>query len=243
MDQQKIGKFILEERKKKGYTQKQLADKLSISDKTVSKWENGNGIPDISLLLPLCEEFGISVNELLSGECLTDTEYKQKAEENIMKLVQNAQTATYRPIISLWKMCFRICFFVALTLLIITMLSFFLVADITAPWLINCLVWTVLGCIAKIVSEMEYTKLKKLKKSGICTEAQITKLLPSALFRVGNYVTCRIQCTSSIEGQSVAFQSGYVLLTHFDTKENLKAVVYYDAKNTQNYCVELLKTD
>ena len=64
MDQAKIGKFIADERKKKNYTQRQLSDILGISDKTVSKWECGNGFPDVSLLLPLCNELNITVNEL-----------------------------------------------------------------------------------------------------------------------------------------------------------------------------------
>lgn len=68
MNQIKIGKFIAEERKVKKYTQRELADKLSISDKTISKWERGNGFPEVSLLLPLCNELEITVNELLSGE-------------------------------------------------------------------------------------------------------------------------------------------------------------------------------
>ena len=87
MDQIKSGKLIAEERKKQGLTQKQLADKLNISDKTVSKWECGNGFPELSLITPLCSELDISVNELLSGERITDEEYKEKAEENIMKFI------------------------------------------------------------------------------------------------------------------------------------------------------------
>jgi len=100
MDQIKTGKFIAEERKKKSYTQKQLAELLGISDKTVSKWETGNGFPEISLLLPLCNELGISVNELLSGERVSDTNYKQKAEENMVNLVQEAQESKKKIILS-----------------------------------------------------------------------------------------------------------------------------------------------
>lgn len=91
MDQIKIGKFIAEERKAKKYTQRQLADKLSISDKTISKWERGNGFPEVSLLLPLCNELEITVNELLSGERLQEMDYKMKAEENMVNLVKEAQ--------------------------------------------------------------------------------------------------------------------------------------------------------
>lgn len=91
MDQIKIGKFIAEERKAKKYTQRELADKLSISDKTISKWERGNGFPEVSLLLPLCNELEITVNELLSGERLQAMDYKKKAEENMVNLVREAQ--------------------------------------------------------------------------------------------------------------------------------------------------------
>ncbi len=91
MDQIRIGKFIAAERKAKGLTQQRLADALGISNKTVSKWETGSGLPEISLLMPLCEELAISVNELLSGQRLTETEFGQKAEENIMDLLRERE--------------------------------------------------------------------------------------------------------------------------------------------------------
>ena len=91
MDQIKIGKFIADERKAKKYTQRELADKLAISDKTISKWERGNGFPEVSLLLPLCNELEITVNELLAGERLQEVDYKKKAEENMVNLVKEAQ--------------------------------------------------------------------------------------------------------------------------------------------------------
>ena len=91
MDQIKIGKFIADERKRKGYTQKQLSEKLAISDKTISKWERGNGFPEVSLLLPLCNELEITVNELLSGERVSEEEYLKKAEENMVNLVRETQ--------------------------------------------------------------------------------------------------------------------------------------------------------
>ena len=100
MDQIKIGKFIAEERKAKKYTQRELADKLSISDKTISKWERGNGFPEVSLLLPLCNELEITVNELLSGERLQEMDYKKKAEENMVNLVKEAQESKKKIIMS-----------------------------------------------------------------------------------------------------------------------------------------------
>ncbi len=87
MDQIKIGNFIAERRKAKNLTQKQLAELLFISEKTVSKWECGKGLPDVSLMLPLCEQLEITVNELLLGERVSETEYKRTAEENLLRLV------------------------------------------------------------------------------------------------------------------------------------------------------------
>ena len=82
MDQYKIGQFIAERRKECGLTQRQLADALAISDKTVSKWETGRGLPDVSLMLPLCEALGVTVNDLLTGQRVEPADYQQKAEEN-----------------------------------------------------------------------------------------------------------------------------------------------------------------
>ena len=100
MDQIKIGKFIADERKRKGYTQKQLSEKLDISDKTISKWERGNGFPEVSLLLPLCNELEITVNELLSGERVSEDDYRKKAEENMVNLVKEAQESKKKIILS-----------------------------------------------------------------------------------------------------------------------------------------------
>ena len=91
MDQVRSGRFIAEERKKKGYTQKQLAEKLNISDKTISKWECGNGFPEVSLLLPLCEELGITVNDLLSGELVSGKDYQKKAEDNMVEMIKERE--------------------------------------------------------------------------------------------------------------------------------------------------------
>lgn len=92
MDQEKIGKFILEIRKQNGWTQKELAEKVGVSDKTISKWECGNSIPDITYLEALCNSLDISVNELLSGERLSDKSYSEKAEENIMALMKENES-------------------------------------------------------------------------------------------------------------------------------------------------------
>ena len=81
MNQEKIGKFIQELRKEKGLTQVELAEKLGVSNRTVSKWENGNNLPDYSMFNILCEELNISINELLSGEKLTKENFRGAFEE------------------------------------------------------------------------------------------------------------------------------------------------------------------
>ena len=91
MDQLKIGEFIARTRKEKGFTQRQLADALLISDKTVSKWECGNGMPEVSLMMPLCETLGITVNELLSAKRLSTSDYQKNAEVNILNLIQERE--------------------------------------------------------------------------------------------------------------------------------------------------------
>ncbi|SFX15293.1 helix-turn-helix domain-containing protein [Ruminococcus sp. XPD3002] len=100
MDQVKIGRFISQMRKEKGLTQKQLGEELLISDKTVSKWETGKGMPEVSLMLPLCEKLGINVNELLTGERIPDEDYKKKAEENIMNIMREKEESIRKIIIS-----------------------------------------------------------------------------------------------------------------------------------------------
>ena len=91
MDQIKIGKFIAECRKKNNLTQMQLAEKLNITDRAISKWENGKGMPDSSLMLDLCNELKISVNELLSGEELEMNDYNKKTEENLIEMVKQKE--------------------------------------------------------------------------------------------------------------------------------------------------------
>ena len=88
MDQIRIGRFIAEARKTKNLTQRQLADALSISNKTISKWECGKGLPEVSLMLPLCAALDITVNDLLSGERVSPADYQTKAEGNMMDLIK-----------------------------------------------------------------------------------------------------------------------------------------------------------
>lgn len=100
MDQQKTGRFIAQCRKEKELTQRELAERIGVSDKTVSKWECGNGLPEVSLMLPLCEVLGITVNELLSGETLGAAEYRERAEGNLVQLVGEKQENKKKTVLS-----------------------------------------------------------------------------------------------------------------------------------------------
>ncbi len=101
MDQIRIGKFIAESRKSRNLTQRQLADALSISDKTISKWECGKGLPEVSLMLPLCAALDITVNDLLSGEKISSTDYQKKAEGNMMNLMKENEENRKRMALSI----------------------------------------------------------------------------------------------------------------------------------------------
>ena len=96
MDQVKIGKFIAECRKKSNLTQMQLAEKLNITDRAVSKWETGRAMPDSSIMLELCDILKITVNDLLSGEKITMDNYNKEIEKNILEMVRQKQEADNR---------------------------------------------------------------------------------------------------------------------------------------------------
>lgn len=92
MDQEKIGKFISKCRKQKKLTQVEVAEKLGVSDKSVSKWENGKCMPDLSLFNPLCEILGITVNDLMSGEIVNNKDSINILGENIINVVSDLET-------------------------------------------------------------------------------------------------------------------------------------------------------
>jgi len=96
MDQIKIGKFIAECRKKNNLTQMQLAEKLNITDRAISKWENGKGMPDSSIMLDLCNELKINVNELLSGEVIKMDSYNENLEQNLIDMVKQKEESDKR---------------------------------------------------------------------------------------------------------------------------------------------------
>ena len=91
MNQIKIGKFIAQCRKKNNLTQMQLAEKLNITDRAISKWENGKAMPDSSIMLDLCKELKISVNELLSGKMCEMKNYDENVENNLLEMIKQKE--------------------------------------------------------------------------------------------------------------------------------------------------------
>ena len=96
MDQVKIGKFIAERRKAQNLTQMQLAEKLGITDRAISKWENGKSLPDSAIMLSLCELLKITVNDLLSGEVVVMNDYDKELENKLIELIKEKEESDKR---------------------------------------------------------------------------------------------------------------------------------------------------
>lgn len=243
MDQKRIGAFIAKCRKEKNLTQMQLAELLDITNQAVSKWENGRGLPDVSLLQPLCNILGISLNELFSGEHISTEEYKGKAEENISILFKEKQIASLKPVKYLFSVCAKSALSVAIVELIVGLVGNFFNERILEVMLWNASVWLLLFGIS--ISKLAYDKrkLRNLKSSGVCLETQIRDLIPASWIRVGNYNSGRVVCTYVQDGREYEAVSNYYVLTPFLKPENLYANVYVEKNNPMKYSVELLQTD
>ena len=159
MDNIKIGKYIAENRKKKNMTQEQLAEKIGVTSKTISRWENGNYMPDISLLKPLSEELDITLNDLLSGEKVEKEKYQEKLEENIINTIDysNKKVAEKNNSISLLLVVFGV-------LCTITAMSIF---PSDSSW---GGIYSVFGGIISFIGICKLTnKFKRCKRLLICT--------------------------------------------------------------------------
>ena len=183
MDQVKIGKFIAQCRKNKNLTQFQLAEKLNITDRAISKWETGKGIPDSSIMLELCNELGISVNELLSGEVIKVENYNEKAEENLLEMAkkeeaQNKKMMMYELVIG----CIS-----SITFLILVFTLSFAVENVIAKVILFALAFLILiigvSFALKIETETGYYECK------ICHNKYIPKY--SQVYFAMHYGTTR----------------------------------------------------
>ena len=91
MNQEKIGKFIAKIRKEKNMTQQELADKLNVTDRAIGNWENGRRLPDYSIVKELCDQLGISINEFFAGKKVSEKDYKNVADENMVNMVNKLE--------------------------------------------------------------------------------------------------------------------------------------------------------
>ena len=157
MNQEKIGKFIAECRKKQKLTQDQLAQKLGLTYKAVSKWECGKSLPDLSLFKPLCEELDITVNELLSGEKLPKDVYQDKFEENVVNTINytNKKLESRNNFIGIIFIAFGI-------LISITAVSIF---PSESSW---GSIYSVFGAIISLIGISRFTKKLSYPKRLIC---------------------------------------------------------------------------
>lgn len=242
MDQKRIGEFIARCRKEKDLTQMQLAELLGITNQAVSKWENGRGMPDVSLLRSLCDALGISLNELFSGEHISAEEYKGKAEENISNLFKEKQIANLKPVRYLFSICANVTLFVAVAELAVGLVGNFFHSTILEVMLLNVSVWLTLFFVSMGKLVCDKKKLNDLKHSGACVDAEIEDVLPTAWIRVANYVSCRIVCRFLYEGKEYKAVSNHYVLSPFKRKEDLRANVYVDKGNPAKYSVELFQT-
>ncbi len=157
MNQEKIGKFIAECRKNKKLTQEQLAQKLGLTYKAVSKWECGKSLPDLSLFKPLCEELDITFNELLSGEKLPKNAYQEKFEENVINTINytNKKIESRNNFIGIIFIAFGI-------LISITAISIF---PSESSW---GSIYSVFGAIISLIGISRFTKKFSYSKRLIC---------------------------------------------------------------------------
>ncbi|MBD5116389.1 MAG: helix-turn-helix domain-containing protein [Ruminococcaceae bacterium] len=160
MDLIKIGKFLAELRHEKNLTQEQLGEKLGVTNKTVSRWENGNYMPPVEMLRLLSELYSVSINEILSGEKLSDTEYKEKAEENIKAVLRTSFSLKEK--IEFFKEKWKKDHRLSLILWIIVFAAVF-ASGVLAGWFVREKAWFVVcgvDCIGAAVVRIErYNKM------------------------------------------------------------------------------------
>ena len=125
MNQVKIGNFIKEKRKEKNLTQEQLAEKLFITDRAVSKWETGLSMPDADKMIELCNNLDINDNELLLGEEVNMKDYKKKTEELLLELAKQDEIKNKKLMASMWTILIvSFLFYIGILLISVTSIEF-----------------------------------------------------------------------------------------------------------------------
>jgi transcriptional regulator with XRE-family HTH domain len=175
MDVKKIGEFIAYNRKNKGLTQEQLGEKLGVSNKTVSRWENGNYMPDLSLLKPLSEALGITLNELLSGEKIEEENVVETSEKSLINTIDYTK---YKIDSEHKKISI-----VLMALGIILSFAAFTIFDVESSW---CSLYSILGIIIFVIGVFRELKNKKLWKRIIVSISVFISVL--AIFFITDYI-------------------------------------------------------
>lgn len=185
MDFKKTGQFIQIRRKEKGLTQRQLAELLGISDKTISKWETGKGFPDFTLVPQMCQILEINVNELLSGEVLSSKEYPEKAEVNMISLMEKMKHRRIKDIL-----------YVSISVVLFVFIIYYLIWDVFAPDEWHLLNWfyepvlliaecLLLGAFWLMSTGIDEKKRFKLAEKFILSIGVVISLVPFELMLLG----------------------------------------------------------
>lgn len=235
MNQEKIGKFIAERRKKRNMTQFELGQKLGISEKSISNWENGRNMPDLSLLKPLSDELGISLNELLSGEKIKEKDYPEKLEENIIKTIDytNKKLENRNNFIGLLLIAFGV-------LISITAIAIF---PSESSW---GSIYSVFGVIISLVGISKFTKRLTYIKRLICNFSYflifVVVLLIIDYIGVVNIHQAPRFSLIKVTGENVVYYDtpfyDVVRCNVDDDNETFKIIKNqdYDRNNIDNYC-------
>ena len=187
MNQIKIGRFIAECRKNNNLTQMQLAERLSITDRAVSKWENGKSMPDSAIILDLCKELKITVNDLLSGEKINMENNNQKNEQLLLDMAEKVEQKNKIILTSMW-----IIMGVSMTALLAGIfLSAFLIPE--GPWQLI----TILGiCVVFLIPCFYELKIEVSVGAYKCKECgyEIVPTYSEALNAIHMGTTCHLKC-------------------------------------------------
>lgn len=238
MNQEKIGKFILECRKEKKLTQTELAEKLGVTDKSVSNWENGRNMPDLSLFKPLCEILDISINDLISGEKISKDKYQEKLEENIITTIDytNKKVLVKNNIIGIILIAFGV-------IMAITAMSIF---PSESSW---GSIYSLFGALVSMLGIIVLIKKLKITKKIIISFSYII-LFVSMLFIIDYLSVLNIKQAPRFSIIKVSSDTAIYYDTLFydvircnkDTKDEYYKIIKnnnYDKDNIQKYCKKI----
>lgn len=182
MTSKECGEFIVFLRKEKNLTQKQLAEKINVTDKAVSRWETGKGYPDVVSLTALSEFFNISVNELLAGKKISVDSVKEEADKNIITVIKDSKKIRFKCVITVLLTYILLCF-------VCFLLGLFLMKPGAEPItaVISCLIVCVLLSFAGIF--LARYQSRRVLVSFCATFVSALLLVPSLYFIIGNLLS------------------------------------------------------